>query len=161
MSIAFLFIGVIAALLGMFLFFINRSPAGYQDENGFHFGYQYGGALPKTENFLHPVLSARQKIQVEKECSDPFTFLRFPWLFRGFGLTALLVSLVILPKSVQNTDKLAVQDSASTIHQQINLSDVDFVSENGNEAVLAINTITTGTDSKFLPQLCLRFSEVQ
>lgn len=164
MSALILFIGFIAGGTLLLWLSARKSPAGYQDETGFHFGiydgYAARNALEQIQNMPNAeVIASREKTpqQFADETFAPFFPLRFPWLIKGFGLAALLVSLVVFPKTSQNVGPLFSETEATEpTAENLTPSAFDFET---TDAVLVASAPME--DSRFGQKLCVRFSQVE
>lgn len=169
MSALFLIIGFMAGGMALLLFLIKRSPVGYQDQTGFHLGYENGFVLPQSADYFTDSIpnnrsKPRSREDHDNDENSGFVF-RFPTLIKAIGLTAILIVLVVLPKTFRNDGQsAALEFNAPPSVGQESLSAA--LTQPANELISVETTevafvIDAKRGSKFLPELCLRFSEVQ
>lgn len=161
MSTLFLFIGFIAGGTAILLFFIQKSPVGFQDETGFHFGSFDGCATRQgITNVPSGRLEDRSSTQFLDELFRPL-FPRLPQLIKGFGLAALFIGLVVLPRTTNNVKQLAMHDSpeikTGVPGEDSPAMEIDSKAEAGPVLMASARV----QHSKFGQKLCARFSQIE
>jgi hypothetical protein len=136
MIIVLFLIGFVAVATAIGVFYATKAPIGYEDEEGFHYGWQHGG-VRNDAAFVH------------KKTASPLIFLQLRWAKSGLGLAALfIVLLAVSPEAYENNENRAALRKS----QEAELDDLPESLE---------STVIQSESSRLFQTLCQRFSQIE
>jgi hypothetical protein len=152
MIIVLFLIGFLTLMMAIGMACADKSPVGYEDETGFHFGALDAASATPLSLFPKEISS-----QPGDEKLIPLFPLRTHWLHKVVGIAAIFIGLlVLLPEKLQNVEK-PLESSMSM--DSAKLEESEFIFENVEAPTLAVTV--RSEPSRLIQGLCLRFSEVE
>jgi hypothetical protein len=149
MIIVLFLIGFLALAMAIGLVCAEKAPVAYEDETGFHFGHP-NFRESKVFGILVIPVPPKPSDQPADEKVIPLFPLRMGWAYRGVGIAAVLIGLlVLLPEKFQN-----LENPSEPVG---NMQTEEFIlREQGASAVK-----TPNDSSRFIQHVCLRFSQAE
>lgn len=163
MIIALFLVAILARAVVLVFDEIRRAPAGYEDEDGFHFGIHPNCAVLISNQTTEPAadfMALEDKVlqRLENKPAGSMLHSRIPWIIKGAGIAALFVALSgFLPKPYKNIEITTPRPKTAAPSIQA-FAEADLPSNNWRERSSAR---ITSEPSRLIQTFCQRSTRAE